>query len=173
MGEPFGLWFGGSHMGFGTHMPTLAAAVLEARPGPVLEYGMGFYSSPLLYMMCEEMGRELLSLDHDAAWLERFSGMRTPWHRMEAPSSWGASEAVVDAMAQDWAVVLIDHGPDARRVVDATRLANRAEFVVVHDWEQSPSQAQLASLFKYTWVSRCAPQTAVLSNVRLFSGLRR
>lgn len=170
MTEPFGLWFGGSHMGYGTHLPVLAAAVLDARPGPLLEYGLGFYSTPLLHMFAHEQGRVLLSLESDAAWAERFADMKSPQHPIEAPPSWEASEAVVDALADQWAVVFIDHGPNERRLVDARRLAHRADRVVVHDWDDA-MYAEIAALFKYKWRSKCGPYTAVLSNTRPFAGL--
>ena len=173
MSEAFGLWFGGSHMGFGTHMPILAAAVLGARPGPVLEYGMGLYSSPLLHMLCEEQGRDLLSLDGDPPWAERFDGLRAgPRHTVVGVEDWDLSEPFVDEWlhGRDPAVVFIDHGPDERRVVDARRVAHLAELVLVHDWGQPPlpSQVELASMFQYQWTSRVGPFTCVLSNVRPF-----
>jgi len=170
----FGLWFGNSHLGFGTHMPTLAAAVLRAGPGPVVEYGMGFYSSPLLHLLCEETRRPLLSLESDRGWGEKFAGLSRPQdgedggHRIVCVDSWQESEAIVDALGAI-AVAFIDHGPNERRVVDAKRLAHRAEFVVVHDWEDPP---EIDQLFACKWVSRCAPRTAVLSNRRVFGGLK-
>ena len=172
MSDPFGMWFGGSHLGFGTHMPILAAAVLDAGPGPILEYGVGFYSTPLLHLFAHEQGRELLSLESDAAWADRFGGLRDERHKIIAPPSWEASEAIVDAAAKDWAVVFIDHGPNERRLVDARRLANRAEYVVMHDWDDAaPTYAEMATLFKHKWVSRLGPFTAVMSNVRPFVGM--
>ena len=172
MSDPFGMWFGCSHLGFGTHMPILAAAVMQSRPGPVLEYGVGFYSTPMLHLLCAETGRKLLSLEGDPPWAEKFGGMRHEDHRIVGVSSWPDSEALVDE-TPEWSVVFIDHGPDERRVVDARRLANRAEFVVVHDWEQpmTPSQEELAALFRFSWVSRMGPLTTVLSNVRPFLGI--
>jgi hypothetical protein len=86
--------------------------------------------------------------------------------------SWPESERLVDEFSTEWAVVFIDHGPDERRVVDARRLASRAEFVVVHDWVQPeplPRQKELAALFRYLWISKIGPQTNVLSNRRPFS----
>jgi hypothetical protein len=166
----FGLWFGGSHLGYGTHLPILAAAVLNARPGPLLEYGLGFYSTPLLHCFAHEQERQLLSLENDVNWAAQFEGVQDHFHKVAAVPNWEASEAIVDAAAQDWAVVFIDHGPNERRLVDARRLAHRAEFVVVHDWDDA-AYAELAALFKFKWVSKCGPLTAVLSNVRPFPGL--
>ena len=170
---PFGLWFGESHLGFGTHVPILAAAVLQARPGPIVEYGCGLYSTPLLHMLCMEMDRDLLSLDSDPTWLARFSELQYEKHKFAAFPNWAESEALVDA--REWAVAFIDHGPDERRVVDAKRLAHRAEFVLVHDWggaigePLNASQQAIADMFEFRFVSRFGPCTAVLSNTRQFS----
>ncbi len=165
----FGLWFGDSHLGFGTHLPILASAVLQARPGPVVEYGAGLYSTPLLHMLCREMGRKLLTLDSDAAWIERFADLRHDDHQLCAFPDWTASEALVDA--KTWAVAFIDHGPDERRPLDIKRLTRRAEFVLVHDWNEPGGlsvQPEILDLFRYHWVSKVRPRTVVLSNVRPF-----
>ena len=52
-----------SHDGGGSHVPLLASVVAIARPGPVLELGVGDMSTPLLREMCRAMGRELVSVD--------------------------------------------------------------------------------------------------------------
>lgn len=171
MGEPFGVWFGGSHLGFGTHMHVLAAVILQARPGPVLEYGMGFYSTPLLHLLCQEMDRHLLSIDGDPTWADRFAGLESGRHDIKGVRDWAESEPMIDGF-NEWAVVFIDHGPETRRVVDAKRLKDRAEFIVVHDWSNTDAcaawQEELLKMFKFSWVSKVGPCTAVLSNKRPF-----
>jgi hypothetical protein len=165
----FGLWFGDSHMGFGTHLPILASVVLQARPGPVVEYGMGLYSTPLLHMLCEEMGRRLISFDGDPPWAEKFSDLRTDSHKIYGVKNWPEHEPIVDAIGP-LDVVFIDHGPEDRRVVDADRLAYRSEFVIVHDWAvgvaASDWQRRLSQAFRFVATSRLGPNTAVLSNIR-------
>lgn len=179
MTTPFGLWFGGSHLGFGTHMGILASAVLQSRTGPVLEYGLGFYSTPLLHLLCQEMGRELLSLEGDAEWASKFEEFRTSFHHITSMPrgpggpDWGLSGHLPapggTVHTADWAVVFIDHSPDERREVDAAALANRAELVVVHDWgDAHPPCQRIAAAFKFKWVSKTGLATAVLSNVRPF-----
>lgn len=164
----FGLWHGGSHMGFGTHLPLLAAAVMRAQDGPVLEYGLGFYSTPMLDMLCREMKRELVSLEGDPGWAAGFMGLHDPpAHTIQACRSsgdWASTEHLTERM---WAVVFIDHGPDERRVVDARRLHLMTDIMVVHDWDPNgtfPWQEEIKGLFKYYQVSRCGPHTAILSS---------
>ena len=41
---------------------------LEETEGPVLELGMGLYSTPLLDLLCHEEKRELVSYDDDKEW---------------------------------------------------------------------------------------------------------
>ncbi len=146
---------------FGSHMAALAAAVLQARPGPVLEYGVGHYSTPLLHFLCEETGRHLVSLESDPEWAARFNSMRTAQHTIEVVSSWSATDPLVER--NKWSVVLIDHAPEERRAQDIRRVRDLAEFVVVHDWPQPGERC-----YAHRWVSRTVPTTAVLSNVRAF-----
>ena len=116
-----------------THEPALVAAVAIARPGPVLELGAGHYSTPLLHGLCAATGRELLTIDGDDAWIERFTSLRSPRHRLVAVPSWDAARALTDSAV--WAVIFVDHAPAERRIVEIERLADRTEFMVVHDSE--------------------------------------
>ncbi len=173
MTAPFGLWFGGSHSAYGTHLPILAAAALQSR-GALLEFGLGFYSTPFLHALAEESGRELLSLEGDARWAENFEGLRARFHKIVAmpdgPDGADWTRAPDYYLVRPmWGVAFIDHNPEERRLVDAERLASAAQFVLVHDWEKDkPLYVEIADLFKYVWISRAGPQTAVLSNFQRF-----
>jgi len=151
-----------------THEPVLAAAVAIARPGPVLEVGAGLCSTPVLHALCAAMGRDLLSIDSDANWIGKLDSLRSESHRLVHVASWDEAPTYTDD--REWAVILIDHAPDWRRVIEIDRLANRAEFIVAHDshdpcYNYEPSFAR----FKYRQdYKRLWPWTTVLSNVRQF-----
>jgi len=161
----------GAAYGLGrTHEPLLAAAVAVARPGPVLELGAGYFSTPLLHEMCAAMGRELLSIDSDSAWIEQLASLRSDRHRLVAVNGWGEATALTEGVA--WSVVFVDHAPADRRAVDVARLANATEFMVVHDSEHDlyryePAFARFSHRRDY---KRMVPWTTVLSNVRPFPG---
>ena len=117
---------------YGTHLAPLLAA-LAGSQGDVLECGAGHYSTPLLHALCGAQGRQLLTLEAKAPWLETFADLRCDWHRLEAVGSWDAYpwERV------DVAVALVDH--DVHRAPVVRALRGRARFVVAHDTEASCS----------------------------------
>ncbi len=65
----------------GSHFPVLAAAVARtAGQGPVLELGMGDYSTPMLHLLCHD--RLLVSADNSARWVARYEAFRSPRHEL-------------------------------------------------------------------------------------------
>jgi hypothetical protein len=71
----------GAFSAAGTHQPALHAAFIASR-GPVVEFGMGYFSTPMLHELSEASGRRLFSLDTDAAWVDRFRWMTSKLHRV-------------------------------------------------------------------------------------------
>ena len=57
---------------WGSHQPLLIHLVNTIAEGPVLEFGMGDNSTPLLHLICEKQKRNLYSYDFDANWLNKF-----------------------------------------------------------------------------------------------------
>ena len=100
---------------FATHAPLLAAMVARST-GPILEIGMGHYSTPLLHFMGMATGREVNSVDVNEAWCqffaERFLG---PLHSFACtrgikPSEW------LQTIPRKYGVAFIDHSPEGDRV---------------------------------------------------------
>lgn len=114
---------------WGSHLPALVAAV-AATDGPILECGVGIWSTPILHALCAPKARPLLSIESKPEWLARFLPFRTDWHQVEGVPSW-------DALPQGtWALAFVDHGHAPRGpVVEALR--GRAGIVVMHDSECS------------------------------------
>jgi hypothetical protein len=129
---------------YGSHQRALVAAVCRT-VGPVIEFGCGDYSTPILHEMCGAAGRKLLSLESDPEWLARFTAMRTPEHEIRLVTSWDDVD-----LGGPWAVAFVDHAPAARRVVDIERVRSRAQFIVVHDTEDPTyGYEPLLSSFRY------------------------
>ena len=116
--------------GYGTHRPALCEAIVRTT-GPILELGMGDSSTLALHDLAEATGRNVCSYDHDASWVARYTELRSAHHQIEQVGSWDACPIE----STRWAVVLVDHAPAARRIVDIERLAKHAEVIVVHDTE--------------------------------------
>jgi hypothetical protein len=145
-----------------THEPILAAAVAIARPGPVLELGCGTFSTPLLRAMCGAMGRRLVSVESD----ERFA---KAW-RVVHPEPGHEILDAIPLTGEPWSVVFVDHAPASARMKDVERLAESAEFLVLHDTEDPVYEWQrLGELFTFRAdYRRMKPWTSVVSNVRPF-----
>src|SRR4030042_7206421 len=72
---------------YATHQAVLYAA-LRHTGGPVIEFGCGHGSTPLLHRYCEARKRELLTLDTDSGWIELFSAYQTRWHTLRHVGDW-------------------------------------------------------------------------------------
>jgi len=115
---------------YGSHFSVLAAVVAQTT-GPVLELGVGDYSTPMLHYMCR--GRLLVSADSDLEWLKRFTAYACPRrHEFQHVTDWAAWPM---PESTSWAVALVDHAPGERRVEEIKRLKGRCRFIVVHDTE--------------------------------------
>ena len=155
--------------GYGTHVPLLAACLLQTE-GPVVELGCGWHSTPLLHSFCAAHRRPLVTADDDPDWLARFRHMRRRWHAFVEVHDWDKS----NLFAQRWSVVLVDHGQGHRRGYDTSRLADLAGLIVCHD-TQAPEYgyADVLASFRHRFDDRGRwPWTTVVSNSDDLSWLR-
>ena len=151
--------------GWSTHLPLLCEAVgLTGGPdaGPVLEIGCGMYSTLVLHGICS--GRQLVSLETDRAWFERFAHLEATHHRL----LWAPDYDAFDALLREtpWDVVLIDHAPEPRRIVDAAKVTH-ARVVVFHDtnWNDAYRFDLVWPLFRRRRTDRrLFPWTTVVTN---------
>ena len=155
---------------YSTHQVPLIAAVMQTE-GPVVEFGLGHYSTPILHELCRD--RYVLSLDASPDWVRNFDHLASDTHNfaVSPDHDWTIFDALVDQVPQ-WSVVLIDHGDDVSlRSRDIVRLKDRATFIVVHDSNVGAyGFDKVTPLFKYVWeYTPYVLHTLVLSNVRPFS----
>lgn len=116
-------------LGVGSHVPVLAS-VVHRTTGPVLECGMGMWSTPLLHCLCKM--RKLVSLETDHAWLEKFSEWSSPTHEKKIVRDWATPDEIV---SHEWSVVFVDHSPGEERIHTIERLRGRAQYIIAHDTE--------------------------------------
>ena len=156
---------------YSTHFPVLAR-VIALTDGPVLEIGAGWYSTPLLSLLCQ--GRRLVSLENDPKMVALLEPFKREGHEIRLidglalPPGESAWDAAPEPDEPGWSVVLIDHAPAERRKVELARVAATAEMIVIHDTGVPlyGLDTQIAAFryrvdYKLLW-----PYTTVVSNVR-------
>jgi hypothetical protein len=128
--------------------------------------GMGEYSTSFLHEYCPN--RLLVSIDNEVKWFEKFTKLGSDTHKIKIEPNWDDATSYLQSIP--WDVVLIDHHPCERRVVDIELLMHNAKFIVIHDTEPRALAAHeynyepTLSLFKYRWDFRkLYPNTTVVS----------
>jgi len=139
-----------------SHIPLLIK-VMEQTDGPVLELGAGPGSTPLLYWLCFDQGREFFSYDNNPEYVETLS-------------KFGVKLGTDNYPDKHWGVVFIDHDQDLR-AQDAAKFAHKADQVVIHDSQKHLDQyfhyKSIYGLFKYKYkYGKVKPHTTALSNFK-------
>jgi len=152
-----------------SHRPLLWRA-LEATKGnthPILEMGCGDGSTPYLQQYAKDTGRQLISMDSNQKWADKFGAVHT--------QSWDSGEWFYK---RAYSVVLIDHAPGEQRRVALQLFVEYPIHIsngvlVVHDsepvgWNASDYRVRpLFGRFKYIVDDEAvkgAPWTTALSN---------
>jgi len=115
---------------YATHQPLLFWAVNQTT-GPVLELGMGSYSTPILHLLCSD--RVLVSLEGNPRYFEAFQGLQTDNHRLLFVPNWDECKL----LDMEWDVAFVSHAPAAARKSAVLRLKGRCKYLVCHDTECS------------------------------------
>ena len=156
---------------WGSHIPILVK-VMNLSQGPVLELGMGLFSTPLLHWLCLEQKRQMVSYDNSLEWVKMNKTFESPIHRILYTQTADWESAGAD---RHWGLALVDHHPGIRRGIDAIRLKDKADYVVVHDSDLLTEYGyeNIYQHFKYSYDwKRRKPWTTVLSNFYSLEGLR-
>lgn len=146
-----------------SHLPVLIK-VLQITSGDVLELGTGVYSTPVIHWLCVPHQRHIYSFDNEPSYWNMTEKFRDEYHKIEVVDDWDKIE-----IERPWNVVLVDHSPGIRRKVEIARLANYAEYMIVHDtdWRSEPAYQykEIYPLFKYRYdYNFRKPHTSILSN---------
>lgn len=135
---------------WGNHRVLLWEALEETQTGEVIEMGLGGESTPYLHEYCKANNRTLYSFEYDAEWLEQYKHFRSDNHIMVQLSDWDKAKDI----CPNPSVILIDHSPGERRIVDIERFKDIKGILVVHDTQTQPTAADYGyesvwPLFKY------------------------
>lgn len=113
----------------GSHLPLLIK-LINVSQGPVLELGMGMYSTPYLHWACYESKRRLVSYESNPDWFMFAQKFRTDFHDINCISDWDSAD-----LSGNWSVALVDHEPTHRRGFEISKIIN-SEYIVVHDTQK-------------------------------------
>lgn len=119
-------------LAWGSHLAPLIACI-SVSSGPVLEVGVGHFSTPILHALCIGLRRDVVSVESDKEWHDEFAAIyRGPDHMFTC----GDYDTLIPELAGDrWGVSFIDNSPGGeRRKKDFASLLPVSEFVVVHDY---------------------------------------
>ena len=149
----------------GSHLPMLIKLILMTE-GPILELGTGFFSTPVLHWLCAEKKRKLVSYDSQEKYIEVAKNYIADFHDIHLVNDWSTID-----ISQHWSIVLIDHAPGPQRKVEMARVANNADYVIVHDTEPRNDKyyhySESAHLYKYRYdYDKVYPNTSLFSNFK-------
>ena len=156
----------------GAHYPVLAALLANTK-GPVLELGVGNYSTPLIYFMCPD--RFCISIDNNKDWHEFYrSKFGNRFHYFiyaDLVSEMVKTHILVCPEFKNiiWDVVFIDHSPAEDRVKCIELLRDKARYIIVHDSEDMATVYNWNNIwdtfkYKYYWEFFGRNGTTIISN---------
>lgn len=145
-----------------THAVPLERTVRKTTKGDILECGIGNTSTPLLRQLCRELNRNLCSLEDSAKYIDDFAHMRNEYHIIERAINWDDHYW----FRKEWAVVFVDNNPAAARKLIVEKMANLAQYIVVHDTENPAYEFEpVFEKFKYRYdYMKEVPYTTIVSN---------
>ena len=131
--------------------------------GDVVEFGTGMFSTPVLHWMCVPDKRKLVSYESNIKFYEIARQYSDEFHDVLFVSNFDNLD-----IEKPWDVVFIDHQADRRRI-EARRVSNCAQFVILHDTcgrdEKYFQYKDIYPLYKYKYqFNLIRPKTSVLSN---------
>lgn len=146
---------------YSTHLPVLLAC-LEHAKGNILEFGSGWYSTPMIHAYSIGSGRYARSLEYKSAWYEQ---LKPHFHDGQNHDYRLVTEGLGQFNDVRWGVCLIDNEiPDRLPALMAVR--NFANYILIHDTETSAYGIQDAiDTFPYKYrYDKLVPNTTVVSD---------
>lgn len=144
-----------------SHMPLLIKLILGTE-GTVLEVGSGPFSTPLLHWLCSYTGRKLITYENVKSYYKFAKQFQSKYHSIRFIENWD------DLPIEKYSVVMIDHEPSERRVVDIERFAKHCKYMIVHDTEESMNHLyhfdKIEHLFRVRKDFTSGNRTTVFSN---------
>lgn len=160
---------------FSSHQPVLIHTINTIKEGNVLEYGVGWNSSPIMHLVCGLQGRNLLSVDTDKKWLGKFTSYQNGSHELLHLSEEDLCKWDHSLFKEKYAIAFIDGAPGEARQLFIEAIKDNVDYFVVHDTEEVLKKENPHPCFSYKWdfsgfkhqyhLSKGGPATSLLSNL--------
>lgn len=124
-----------------SHQRALIAAIIRTT-GPILELGVGWYSTPLLHELATGLQRRLWTFDNNEHWLKQFKSLENKWHKLELVGWW---KEIIEPLSRGFppghsdkrfGVCFVDQGQPIEREYAIRALKDRVDIFVMHDTEE-------------------------------------
>lgn len=124
---------------YATHQPVLCEMVRRTQ-GPVIEFGCGFGSTPLLHELCEQSQRKLITLESNKEWLLKFEDKyASSTHKFIHVRDWDVILREPEIVNTRWDIVFVDQTPWEARHKTILRLKDTCQYVILHDCDYFPA----------------------------------
>lgn len=120
---------------FSSHQPLLIHTLNTIRQGKVLEFGMGYNSSPLMNILCGLQGRHLLSIETSKQWFKIFRDYQKFGHRVVCMDPTEVIKPENKFFKDSYAIVFVDGAPAEIRQPFIKNIKGHADYIIVHDSE--------------------------------------
>ena len=152
-----------------THMMVLVK-VVQISEGPIIELGGGLFSTPLLYWLCAEARRPLVTYEDNKDFSRFLTSFVSRSHTIHMIDDWDEIN-----LGNHWGMAFVDHDPvndptniTKRRQYDILRLKDKADYIVIHDSnDKGYGDGIFWNNFKYvhhwTWAT---PNVTVVSDLK-------
>ena len=145
-----------------THQRALVTSALRTQ-GPILELGVGWYSTPILHEIATVLERPLITVDNNEHWLSQFRNLDNKYHHFHLLGWWGN----MPNFYQHYGLVFVDQGQPIEREYSIRRLINVADVFVLHDTEEGFAYGydRTLPMFKFKQTDKCQKVwTTIASN---------
>jgi hypothetical protein len=157
-----------------SHQPVLIHTLNTIKEGKVLEYGMGWHSTQIMHIICGMQDRQLLSVDTDKKWFDKFAEYKSDNHELLYMSEADFTKYDHPLFTEHYSVALIDGAPGEARKEVVKLMRNNVDYFVIHDTEEYANGFRYPN-FSYQWdfsgfkhvhhLQKGGPATSLISNL--------
>jgi len=161
-----------------SHQPVLIHTLNTIKEGDVLEYGMGWNSSPIMHLICAMQGRKLLSVETDEKWFNKFLDYRNESHELLRLPAVDLGRWDHELFKRKYSIAFIDGCTDISRQKFIEALTDNVDYFVVHDTEEAAKNFRYPG-FSYQWdfsgfkhvyhLQKGGPASSLLSNLDIIN----